>query len=103
FNTSVSTASACTVMYNRAQNALTLLTDAGAAPGSSITPGSGSQQNSQCTLNGSGSSVSAAGTTLTLNLSLSFQTSWIGTKTVYMEAVNPYQSGTWVAEGSWVT
>ena len=103
FNTSVSAVSACTVMYNRAQNALTLLTDAGAAPAGSIAPGSGSQQNSQCTLNGAGSSVTTSGSTLTLNLSLSFQASWVGAKTVYMEAVNPYQSGTWLTEGRWVT
>ena len=43
------------------------------------------------------------GTTLTLNLSLSFQASWVGGKTAYMEAVNPYQSGAWTAEGRWVT
>ncbi len=103
FNTSASAVSACTVMYNQPQNALTLLTDAGAAPASSIAPGSGSQQNSQCTLNGAGSSVTTSGNTLTLNLSLSFQASWVGPKTVYMEAVNPYQSGTWLTEGRWVT
>ena len=36
-------------------------TDAGAAPGSSITPGSGTQQNSQCTLNGASSERHAGG------------------------------------------
>ena len=100
---SVSTVSACAVMYNQAQNALTLLTDAGAAPPGSLTPGNGTQQNSQCTLNGSGSSVTIAGTTLTLNLSLSFQASWVGTRTTYIEAANPYQSATWTPQGKWVT
>ena len=43
----------------------------GAAAGT-ITPGSGSQQNSQCTLSGTGSSVSSAGNVLTLTLALGF-------------------------------
>src|SRR6185312_6057837 len=103
FNTSASATSGCAVMYNRAQNALTLLTDSGSAPAGFIAPGSGTQQNSQCTLNGSGSSVTAVGTTLTLNLSLNFQTSWVGTKNTYMQASNPYQSATWVLAGKWVT
>ena len=103
FTSTVSTTSACAITYNRAQNTLMLLTDAGTPPGNAMTPGSGAQQNSQCTLNGSGSSVITAGITLTLNLSLSFSLSWVGTKTIYMEAVNPYQSGTWTSEGGWVT
>ena len=41
-------------------------------PAGTITPGSGSQQNSQCVLNGAGSSVSVAGNVLTLNVSIDF-------------------------------
>ncbi len=101
FNTSASTASACSVIYVRAQNTLSLLTDAGATPGTTITPGSGTQQNSQCTLNGAGSSVSPSGNVLTLNLALTFQAAFHGAKTVYMQAVNPSGTTGWQLKGAW--
>src|ERR1039458_10466882 len=70
-------------------------------PLSGLTPGSGSQQNSQCTLNGAGSSVSASGNTLTLNLALTFLTAFAGAKNIYMQAVNPNGTAAWQLEGSW--
>ena len=78
-----------------------LLTDSGAAPGSAITPGSGSQQNSQCSLNGAASSVSLAGNVLTLNLALVLQPAFSGSKSIYMQAASPAGSTGWVQQGSW--
>ncbi|HUI53566.1 MAG TPA: SBBP repeat-containing protein, partial [Bryobacteraceae bacterium] len=101
FNSTLTTVSGCAVTYNRAQNTLSLLTDAGAQPSGSITPGSSSQQNSQCTLNGSASSVSVSGTVLTLNLALTFQGSFAGTKNIYMQATNPSGTANWQQEGTW--
>jgi hypothetical protein len=101
FSTSASSSTACLVTYTRAQNALALLTDAGAAPGTSITPGSGTQQNSQCQLNGANSSVSSAGTLLTLNLAIAFKSAFNGAKTVYLQATNPAGSTSWTVKGTW--
>jgi hypothetical protein len=78
-----------------------LLTDAGAAPGATLTPGAGSQQNSQCILYASGSSVSTAGTGLTLNLAITFQTAFQGARNIYMQAVDPFGSTGWQAAGTW--
>jgi hypothetical protein len=100
-NSSLSTAAACSVTYTRASNTLALLTDSGAQPGSTITPGSGSQTNSQCSLSGSGSSVSTTGTVLTLNLAITFQPAFGGNKNVYMQAVSPFGTAAWHAEGGW--
>jgi hypothetical protein len=100
-NSSLSTSSACSVTYTRASNALALLTDSGALPGSTIAPGSGSQTNSQCILSGSGSSVSTTGTVLTLNLALAFQPAFGGNKNVYMQAVSPFGMAAWQQEGAW--
>ncbi len=100
-NSSSSTANACSVTYNQAANSLALLTDSGTAPSGSITPGSGSQQNSQCVLNGSGSSASLSGNVLTLNLSLTFQAAFSGTKTIYLQAANASGSSGWQQGGSW--
>ena len=102
FNPSLSTANACSVTYTRAANALALLTDTGAAPGSSITPGSGSQMNTQCVLNGSGSSVTLAGNVLTLNLAITFQQgSFSGNKNIYLQATNPFGFSSWQQGGAW--
>jgi hypothetical protein len=101
FNSSVSAVSACSVIYVRAQNTLALLTDGGATPGTTITPGGGTQQNSQCILNGAGSSVSTSGNLLTLTLSLKFQAAFQGARTIYMQATNPSGAGAWQAEGAW--
>jgi hypothetical protein len=101
FNASPATSNACSITYTRAANALTLLTDAGAAPGASITPGGGSEQNTQCVLNGLGSSVSLAGNILTLNLSITFQGSFSGSKNTYLQATNPFGLSGWQQGGTW--
>ena len=78
----------CEVDYYRASNTLKLVTDSGGQPSGSLTPGSGSQQNSQCILNGAASTVSASGNTLTLNLTLTFQSIYGGAQNLYMEAIS---------------
>ncbi len=100
-NSTTNMAGACAVTYNRGQNALMLLTDAGAQPAGSITPGSGTQQNSQCVLNGAGSSVSVSGNTLTVNVAIVFQPAFSGSKNLYAEAASSYQAATWQLEGAW--
>ncbi len=46
--------------------------------------GTGVLTNSQCTLNGAGTSVSSSGTTSTLTLSLTFKSSFAGAKSIFM-------------------
>jgi hypothetical protein len=101
FHSTPSAVNGCAVVYNRAANALSLLTDAGGPPAGSITPGSGTQQNSQCILNGAGSSVSAAGTMLTLNLAISFLPPMAGTTSIYMQSANLSSSTGWELSGNW--
>ena len=87
--------------YYRATNALSLLTDSGGQPFMSISPGSGSQQNSQCLVDGTRSSVSISGNTLTLNLSITFLAAFAGAQNVYMEAVSPAGTAPWQQKGAW--
>ena len=101
FNSSPSAANGCAVVYDRVTNALSLLTDAGGQPAGSITPGSGTQENSHCVLNGAGSSVSAAGTILTLNLAISFRPPMAGATSIYMQAANLSTSTGWELRGNW--
>ena len=100
-NTSASPAVACYVSYNLATNALSLANDDPTSGSQVVTFGGGSQQNSQCIVNGSGSSVSLSGSTLTLNVSLIFQPGFGGAKTVYLYAADAGANTGWVARGAW--
>ena len=100
FQTSANTSAACSVTYNLAANTLALLTDAGAVAGT-ISPGSGTLQNSHCTLNGAASSVSLSGNTLTLNLALTFKAPFDGARNIYMLAINAFGTSGWQSRGSW--
>jgi len=102
FNSTPNTANGCSVVYNRAANALSLLTDAGGPPAGPITPGSGAQQNSRCVLNGAGSSVSAVGNVLTLNLAIAFLPPMAGAANIYAQSANSSGSTGWGLAGSWI-
>jgi hypothetical protein len=101
FNSTPNVANGCSVVYNRAANTFSLLTDAGGPPAGSITPGSGTQQNSHCVLNGAASSVSAAGNVLTLNLAVAFQPPMAGATNIYMQSANLSSSTGWALSGTW--
>jgi hypothetical protein len=96
-------ASSCYVYYTRADNKLYLHSDSAAALLGPITPGAaGTVENSQCAVNGQASSVSPAGNSLTLNLSLSFKPGFAGLRSLYGYATD--QSGVsagWITLGSW--
>ena len=90
FQTQLVANGACYLQYTRTTNTIQLINDAGSGDvGSGGTMGStGTLSNSQCTLNLASSSASVAGNNLTVNLALSFASSFIGSKNIYMEAVN---------------
>jgi len=83
-NTEVDAAGACFVHFVRAANSLYLQNDAGSIWLGPIPVGSGTLQNSQCTLNGSGSSAVWSGTSVTLNVSVTFKPVFRGTKKVFV-------------------
>ena len=56
-------------------------------------------QNSQCTISGTGSSVSASGNTLTLTLAITFKPAFGGNKAVYMAARSNTQNSGWQVVG----
>jgi hypothetical protein len=103
FNTSVKLRDACAVVYVRGVNHMYLYDDAGSGLSAGVTPGSSeSVSNNQCTLAGSGSSVSKSGDNLTLNASLTFTEAFVGSKNVYLDAVGKTHSSGWVKEGTWI-
>jgi len=73
----------------------------GAGPYSGVVlPGTGIASNSQCAIAGAGSSVSAAGNTLTLTLVVTFAQSFAGNQVVYAAARSVALSSGWQAVGS---
>ena len=100
-NTSASTSYGCGVTYNIAANQFTLANDVASSGSTTVLPGGGSAQNDQCTLNGTGSSASLSGTTLTLTVSLAFGNGFAGNKTVYLSAQDAITNTGWISEGAW--
>ena len=98
-NSSAATGFACYVTY--AGGVLSLANDNPASGSQVVTFGGGAQQNSQCIVNGAGSSVSLVGSTLTLNISLTFLPGFAGSKTTYLCAADAGANTGWVARGAW--
>ncbi len=94
-------ANTCYVHYVPATNTLQLYNNAGTTL-TSITPGSGTLSNSQCTIIGSGTSVARSGNTLTLTLDVTAASTYTGTLDIFMYADDNSSANTgWVNEGTW--
>jgi hypothetical protein len=100
-NAQLSATNACYFYYSRASNALYLANDAGAWQGPVTVGSAGTLANSQCSVNAGGSSVSASGTTLTLNLAISFEAGFAGAKGIFMEVQNATVDSGWSQLGNW--
>jgi hypothetical protein len=82
---------------------LFLVDDAGDSGGpftGFVLPGSGTAQNSQCTVGGAGSSVTATGNTLTLTLPITFTAGFAGNQVFFLAARSNTVSSDWQAVGS---
>jgi hypothetical protein len=93
----------CDVGYYRPGNLFYLVNDAGNGwLGPIAANSSNTLQNSQCMLNGVGSSAVGSGNSLTVTASLSFKLAFSGAKTIYLYAVGStgLTSG-WVSRGTW--
>jgi len=101
FGTAVTAASSCFVLYYPATNALYLLNNAGTGT-TTITPGSGTLSNGQCTITGSGTTVVRSGDNLTLNLAVTASSTYTGAKSVFMYAEDNSSATTgYVNKGTW--
>jgi hypothetical protein len=100
-NTSASTSYACYVSYNQTTNVISLANDVPSTGSVTVIPGGGSQQNSQCVVNGVGTSTSVAGANLVLTLSLTFQPGFGGSKATYLYAADSGANTGWVSRGAW--
>jgi uncharacterized repeat protein (TIGR01451 family) len=103
-NSSLNGSGACYVAYQQGSNSFYLANDTGTGWMSTSIPAgsSGSVQNSQCTLNGTGSSVSGSGTGLSMTVSVTFLSGFTGAKTVYLYGLSAGgQNSGWQSRGAW--
>ena len=92
------------LLFGRARTLCIFTTTRAQAVYGPLTPGSSSSiSNSQCTLAGTGTSVTTSGNTLTINFAITFGSTFTGSKNVYMEAINSSgsMSSGWTEEGTW--
>jgi hypothetical protein len=100
-NTGFSVSGACYLLYYPGNNNLYLANDTGTAWLAPVKLGqAGSAQNSQCSVDGSKSSSSENGTSLTVNLALTFLPAFGGTRKIYTEVYDVVDSG-WPQLGTW--
>jgi hypothetical protein len=93
---------ACYLLWDKATNDVFLANDAGTAwLGPMLMAQTGTISNSQCTLNLGASSIFVSGNNLTLNLALTFTSSFSGTQQIWMCANNATANGSWAQEGTW--
>jgi hypothetical protein len=103
-NATATRLSGCNVNYHSAENTIYLYNDTGSTVVGGVVVGSATQlSNSQCTLNGAGSSVSTSGNNLTLNVSLTFSGTLTGQKNayVYVQGNDGLNNGGFAQEGTW--
>jgi hypothetical protein len=101
-NSGLSWTGSCGLRYDRLSNLLQVINDQGSGWQGGISPGSGSLANSQCTVSGSGFSVSLLGNTLTQGVAVNFAAGFAGTKSVYLNAAdNSDVFSGWVQRGAW--
>jgi len=102
FNASQSPVAACDVIYHPAANTLALYQEPTWSP--ALVVGTvATLQNNQCTLNVGNSSVVSNGADLTLNLALTFNTAWAGSKNIYLFAddLGGLNTGGWQLRGTY--
>lgn len=98
---------ACFIHYDRASNALFLLKDDASGWFGLLGGTAGQVANSQCVLNGTGSSATASGDTLTVTYNLHFKSGFTGSRQIYLQAVDNTgviqswkRAGTWTVSGA---
>jgi hypothetical protein len=103
FNTGVSGTNACYIFFDPVHVSVTLANDGYTGVLGPMTLGAtATLQNSQCIINGSASSATWSGNTLTLNLALTFKPAFAGAKNIFgfAQSVGGLNSG-WQFIGTW--
>ena len=96
-----SAAGSCLAYHEPSSGRLYLLNDAGTAWSNALLGTATALTNSQCTVDVAGSSVAANGTTITLNLVVTFSHAFAGRKNIFMYAGAGGANSGWQDRGDW--
>lgn len=102
-NNGLNGAGACYFEYYTPNKTLYLVNDAGTAFSATVTPGSASSiSNSQCTIKGTGFTVTGSGNQLTISIPITFSNTFTGAKSIYGNASDQAnQNSGWKTLGTW--
>jgi len=105
FNTALSTIGGCALVYNNANNTVTMYDDGGFNLLTPIPLGqAGTLSNSRCSLNAGSSSSTPSGNNLTLHLALTFTPAFAGQQSILMNVSDSGgKSAGWQNMGTWNT
>ena len=102
FSSSLSTMNACSIVYDRGANTLSLGYENPANGSTPLTVGSNSVvSNNQCSLYGANSTVMIGATAIVVTLDLTFSATFFGAKNIYLYAGEPGANTGYVLRGSW--
>lgn len=99
--TTLAGTSSCWLYYDAVGNMLWLAQDSAANWSSQAVGAAGTLANSQCSVNTQAVTVSGAGSVLTVNLPVTFSSSFAGAKNVYGRAVDKASSSNFSQVGTW--
>ncbi len=92
-------ANSCYIVYDRTNSTVGLYNDAGTLITSKGIGSSANLQNSQCAIGGSVAIVQ--GNSVTLSVGVKFKPTYVGAKTLYLQANEPSTNSGFVARGTW--
>ena len=102
FASSLSTLNACSIVYDRTTNTLSLGYENPANGSTPLTVGSNNVvSNNQCSLYGVNSTVVIGATAIVVTLDLTFSATFFGAKNIYLYAGEPGVNTGYVLRGSW--
>jgi uncharacterized repeat protein (TIGR01451 family) len=103
-NGKVTYTGSCAAAYTASTQTLAIMNDNGQAFGVAAKIGvAGTLQNSQCSIDLGASSASGVGNNLTLNLAVTFKPSFVGSKSIFMQAQNKFGANSgWQTMGTWL-
>jgi hypothetical protein len=93
---------ACSLVYDRTQNTISLAYDIAANGAAPLVPGSSTVvSNHQCTLRGANSTVVAGTTVLVVTVDITFNAAFFGPKNAYLYAAETSTNSGWGIVGGW--
>jgi hypothetical protein len=102
-NNSWSDVNSCHIRYVRSSNIFQLLNDAGTVYQGALTPGTNSTiGNSQCQIQGSATTITGSGNTMTIQMRLTFLPAFAGSRSILIESNDGIASTAWHSVGTWL-